>query len=95
MRRISAITLAAACAAAPLLWLSPSAAAEPYPPIGPTGGGGTFTGGGGSVSVGNNAPSLPRTGTDLQTPVLVGGASVLTGSAVLFLGYTRRRRSST
>ena len=57
-------------------------------------GGGTFTGGGGSVSVSNEAPGLPHTGTDLRTPAVVGGASVLTGSALVVLAHARRRRSA-
>ena len=84
MRRSSALALAAACAAAPLLWASP-ASADSYPPTGPTGGGVSTTQGGGSVT-------LPHTGTDLRTPAIAGGVSVLTGT-VLVLAFARRRRS--
>jgi LPXTG-motif cell wall-anchored protein len=88
MRRSSAVALAAACVAAPLLWVSPASAEGNYPPTGPTGGGGTVSSTEGSVNT-----SLPRTGTDLRTPAIVGGGSVLTGT-VLLVAYGRRRRSA-
>lgn len=89
MKRTPALALAAACAVAPVLWASPAAAENGYPPTGPTGGGGvvTPTFGGGEVT------SLPHTGTDLRTPALAGGASVFTGVVLLAL-YGRRRRST-
>lgn len=96
MRRSSALALAAACATAPLLWAS-SASADSYPPTGPTGGGGSFTGGGGTVTStvggGSVTPTLPHTGTDLRTPALAGGASLVTGT-VLLVAFGRRRRSA-
>lgn len=91
MRRAPALALAAACVAAPLLWASPATAETGYPPSGPTGGGGSVTttlGGGGVSTVPAN---LPHTGTDLVTPALAGGASVLLGVGLLLLRSGSRR----
>jgi LPXTG-motif cell wall-anchored protein len=92
MRRVPALALAAACAVAPVLWAASPASAEPgYPPTGPSGGGGTVTstlgGGGITTTVPTN---LPHTGTDLVTPALAGGASVLLGVGLLLLRTGRR-----
>ncbi|MGB8650236.1 MAG: hypothetical protein WCD35_06205 [Mycobacteriales bacterium] len=90
MSRLPAFALVVACALGPELAMSPALADSGYPPTGPTGGGVTTTLGGGGVST--VPASLPRTGTDVRTPALVGGSSVLVGVALLVGGTTRRRR---